>query len=211
MTLRLGERVDEAHVIAEFLRAEVDSPRYGPRVRARLEADGRDLRVLTQPDTGDPADNVYRRTLLHAYRGSGGSAPLLEGLPEEMEWHRASLGRDELGLLHYIDYPYWNELSGGTRSPVVAAQRIRAGLRAQDRPNDGFNALAERLCAGADVGLPIAIAADPASPLIVLEGHTRVTAMALRPDCLPESVPLYAGFAAGVRDWMYYGHFEDAE
>ena len=210
MTLELGERVDEAEVIAEFLRAEVDSPRFGPRIRARLDADGRDPRVLTRPDPRDRDENAYRRALLHAYRGTGGSAPLLEGLPEEMDWHRAVIGREEIGLLHYIDYPYWNELSAGTRSPVVAADRIRAGMRAQDRPNDAFLALAERLCAGADVGMPIAVAADHASPLIVLEGHTRVTAMALRADCLPARLPVYVGFAPGVRDWMFHGRFEDA-
>src|SRR5688500_150060 len=105
MTLRLIERVQEAVVIAEFLRAEVDSPRFGPRVRARLELDGRDPRVLDQPDTSDADENDYRAALLHGYRGTGGSAPLLEGLPEEIEWHRALLPRAELGALHYIDYP----------------------------------------------------------------------------------------------------------
>ena len=211
MTLRLLELVDEAVVIAEFLRAEVDSPRFGPRVRARLEADGRDVHVLIEPDTGNPEENAYRAALLHGYRGAGGSAPLLEGLPDRMEWHRATLPREELGALHYIDYPYWNELSAGTRSPRVAAERIRAGVRAQDRPNDGFQALAERLCAGADLGMPVAIATDAASPLILLEGHTRVTAMALRPDCLPTEVALFVGFAPGVRDWMYFGRFEARE
>lgn len=210
MTLRLLGRVDEAAVIAEFLRAEIDSPRFGPRVRARLETDGRDLRVITHADTSSAADNAYRAALLHGYRGTGGSAPLLEGLPTDFAWHRASLPREELGELHYIDYPYWNELSAGTRSPVVAAERIHAGLRAQDRPNDGFRALASRLCAGADLGMPIAIASGPATPLIVLEGHTRVTAMALRPECLPAHIELYVGFAAAVRDWMYYGSFEES-
>lgn len=208
MTLRLIEPVEEAVVIAEFLRAEVDSPRFGPRVRARLDADGRDLRVLEQPDTSDADENDYRARLLHGYRGTGGSAPLLEGLPDEIEWHRALLPRAELGALHYIDYPYWNELSGGTRSPTVAADRIRAGVRAQDRPNDGFHALAERICSGGDLGIPLAIATDRASPLILLEGHTRVTAMALRPDCLPPELALLVGFAPGVREWMYYGEFE---
>lgn len=206
MSLQLHERVGEAIVIAEFLRAEIDSPRFGPRVRARLEADGRDARVLTHPDTSSAADNAYRRGVLHGYRGTGGSAPLLEGLPEQIEWYRASLGRDELDAFRYIDYPYWNELSEGTRSPVVAASRIHAGCQAQGRSNDGFKTLADRICAGTDTGLPIAIATAPGAPLIVLEGHTRVTAMALRPDCLPARIALLAGFADGVRDWMYYGH-----
>src|SRR5688572_22614645 len=116
--MRLIERVDEADVIAEFLRAEIDSPRFGPRVRARIENDARAESIVRTPDTTNAEDNAYRAALLHSYRGVGGSAPLLEGLPDEIEWHRATIARDALDEVHYIDYPYWNELSAGTRSPV---------------------------------------------------------------------------------------------
>ena len=96
------------------------------------------------------------------------------------------------------------------RSPRIAAQRIRAGITAMNRPNDGFVALGARLCAGEALGTPILIAPDRASPAVVLEGHTRVTAMLLRPDCLPDPVPFLIGFAPEVRDWMYYGHPESS-
>jgi hypothetical protein len=203
--MRLIERVDEAEVIAEFLRAEIDSPRFGPRVRARIEADGREEAIVRAPDTDDADDNAYRAQLLHSYRGVGGSAPLLEGLPERIEWHRAAIARDALGEVRYIDYPYWNELSANTRSPRVAAERIRAGIMAANRPNDGFLELSARMCAGVDLGMPVLIAPDHAAPPVILEGHTRVTAMLLRPECLPDPVAFYVGFAPEVRDWMFYG------
>ena len=203
--MRTIARVTEAEVIAEFLRAEIDSPRFGPRIAARIAADGRDEGVVRAPDPAAAEDNAYRAALLHSYRGVGGSAPLLEGLPERIDWHRVAFARDELGEIRYIDYPYWNELSAGTRSPRVAADRIRAGITAMDRPNDAFHALARRLCAGEDPGMPILIATGADAPPIILEGHTRVTAMLLRPDCLPDQVEMFIGYAAGVRDWMYYG------
>ena len=208
--MRLIGSVPEAEVIAEFLRAEIDSPRFGPRVRARIAADGRDESVVRRADTTSEADNDYRASLLHSYRGVGGSAPLLEGLPERIDWQRATIARDALDEVRYIDYPYWNELSAGTRSPRVAAARIREGIMAMERPNDGFLALAERLCAGDDLGMPVLIAPDHDSPPVILEGHTRVTAMLLRPDCLPDPVEFYVGFAPEVRDWMFYGTPERA-
>lgn len=203
--MRLVERVEEAIVIAEFLRAEIDSPRFGSRVRARIEADGRDDSVVRDPDTANAADNAFRAALLHSYRGVGGSAPLLEGLPERIEWHRAAIARDALDEVHYIDYPYWNELSAGTRSPRVAAERIRAGITALNRPNDAFISLAARLCAGEALGTPILVAPERGAPAVILEGHTRVTAMLLEPECLPDPVEFLVGFAPGVRDWMFYG------
>lgn len=205
MTLRLLERVDEAVVIADFLRAEIASPRFGARVRARLATDGHDERMIIEADTADAAANAYRSSLLHGYRGIGGSAPLLEGLPESIEWHRASLPGGDLGAIRYMDYPYWNALSDGTRSPLVAAQRIRAGITAMDRPNDAFHAVAERLCAGDEPGMLVLVACDRASPMVILEGHTRVTAMMLRPACVPETIELYVGYSPDVREWIYYG------
>ncbi len=202
--MKLVERVAEAEVVAEFLRAEIDSPRFGPRIRARLEQDGRATSILERPDTTNEDENAYRAALLHGYRGVGGSAPLLEGLPEEMEWHRALLTGADLEHVRYIDYPYWNELSAGTRSPAVAADRIRAGITAMNRPNDAFLAVSSRLCAGEALGSCVLIAPDRASPLVILEGHTRVTGMFLRPECLPGEVGMLVGFAPGVRDWMYY-------
>ena len=197
--------VGEAEVFAEFLRAEIDSPRFGPRVAARLAADGRDASVVRAPDISNAADNAYRSLLLHSYRGVGGTAPLLEGLPDGIEWRRVTIPREELGDIRYIDYPYWNELSAGTRSPLVAAERIRAGITAMGRPNDAFHALSARMCAGEDAGRAILIATDAGSPAVILEGHTRVTAMLLRPECLPDEVEFYIGYAAAVSDWMYYG------
>ena len=210
--MRLIEVVDEAAVIAEFLRAEVDSPRFGPRVRARLEQDGRDRAILDSPDTSNATDNAYRAALLHGYRGVGGSAPLLEGLPEasELAWSRVGLAPADLADVRYIDYPYWNALSDGTRSAAHAAERIRAGITAMDRPNDAFHAVAERLCAGESLGAPIFVAVDDASPLVILEGHTRVTGMLLRPECLPAETEALVGRAAGVRDWPFYGTPERA-
>ena len=208
--VRVSGPLDESEVIAEFLRCEIDSPRFGPRVRARLAADGRDAAILERPDTSNAGDNAYRAALLHGYRGAGGSAPLLEGLPERIEWSRAALTPAELADVRYIDYPYWNELSGGTRSPARAAERIRAGLTAMDRPNDAFVAVAQRLCAGERLGTPVLVAADEGGPLVILEGHTRVTAMLLRPECLPKEIEVFVGRAPGVRDWPYYGDPEPA-
>ena len=203
--MRTIVHVEEAEVIAEFLRAEIDSPRFGSRIAARISADGRADAIVRTPDTTRADDNEYRAALLHSYRGVGGSAPLLEGLPQRIDWRRIAIARDEIGDIRYIDYPYWNELSGGTRSPHVAAERIRAGFTAMDRPNDAFHALAARFCAGDQLGMPILIAVDDTTAPIILEGHTRVTAMALRPECLPAQIEAFIGYAPGVRDWMYYG------
>ena len=64
---------------------------------------------------------------------------LFDGLPYgDVGWSRVALRRDEVLAIRYIDYDYWVELSGGTRLPADAAQRIRAG---QANPEHAANFL----------------------------------------------------------------------
>jgi hypothetical protein len=200
----------EAEVVAAFLRAEIASPRFGPLIRARLAEDGRAPSTIETPDTSSDADNAYRAALLRDYRGAGGVAPLLEGLPERIDWVRARLAASELPELRYADYPFWNELSGGTRSPLRAIERMREGGARLGRLEGAFEAVAERLCAGEDLGPLILVALDDASPLVILEGHTRVTGMLLRPECVSDGVEVLIGRAPGVVDWIHYGRPERA-
>jgi hypothetical protein len=56
-----------------------------------------------------------RRHVLAAYRDyPAGDA--FTGMPADVSWHRAMVTPAELGTVQYIDYPYWTDFSGGTRS-----------------------------------------------------------------------------------------------
>lgn len=197
--------IDEAEMIAEFLRGELTSPRFGPALRERLARAGVDVEILERPDLTSATDNARRMALLRDYRGPGGAAPLLEGLPEGIAWERARLTPAQIETVRYIDYPFWNALSDGTRSPVRAAERLRAGVADRGRLGDAFERVAARLCAGERLASPILVAPRRGAPLVILEGHTRVTAMVLRPDCAPAHVDVIAGYTAGIADWPFYG------
>lgn len=49
----------------------------------------------------------------------------------------------ELAGVRYIEYDYWDELSGGTRLAVDAATRIRASVTPFGVPNDRVVAMAQ--------------------------------------------------------------------
>ena len=84
----------------------------------------------------------------------------------------------------FINWDWWLELSGGTRRPRDAARRIRAGEVA------GVTAEEHEPLARASATQPELIAATtPAhSPLVLVEGHFRLTAYALFPDYVPEEL-----------------------
>jgi hypothetical protein len=126
-SMRLLHPVTEDEVIAVFLRGELDSSRFGEKLRALLARDGRELGILRTPDLGDADTNAYRRQLLDEYRAYERREGLFLGFPRAAEWFRAALERDAALDILFINWDWWLELSGGTRRPRRAARRIRAG------------------------------------------------------------------------------------
>jgi hypothetical protein len=91
----------------------------------------------------------------------------------------------------------WCQKGGDTYllKAVLAAARIRQGTEACGGGNAGFWWMAEALCADATFPELILVGKDEQAPLVVLEGHVRLTAYCLRPDCTPGSLLVLVGYA----------------
>src|SRR5436190_8589090 len=126
--MRIMRAASEAEVIAAFLRAEIESKRWGDTLRALLREDGVDEAVLVDPDVGNADANAYRAQILDRHRGWLQRIGLFHGLPRELEWKLVALTPEEVLAMRYIDWDWWLEISAGTRDPSVAADRIRRGL-----------------------------------------------------------------------------------
>ena len=188
--MRLLQPITENDMIAVFLRTEIASQRFGGDIAALLARDGVGREIVDAPDITRAEDNAYRRRLLGGYR-----AYVVDGLPPGASWHRALLSREEVAQVRYIDYSYWNEISGGSRLPADAAPVIRAGREIYGQSTAGFLYLAQALRGGARFPELIVVGAAPGARLTLLEGHARLTAYALAPECLPEELEVIAGFA----------------
>lgn len=176
-------------MIALYLRAELTG-RFGGEIKALLERESANRSVIESPDTANAADNTLRRRILAGYR-----AYVFDDLPEQVQWYRAELTREDVAKVRYIDYSYWNELSRHTRLPSVAVEAIRSGKEVFGVSNEGFLQAAQALRAGARFPELILVGESPDSPLTVLEGHVRLTAYLLAPEHLPEALPVLIGFA----------------
>ncbi len=123
-------------MVATFLQGELSSERFGPAVRDQLAAMAQPDELLTRPDLADPQASKARGVVLAATRGYGEDREVFEFFPACVLWVRALLAPDELARVRYIEYSYWNEISGGSRLPADAARRIKAGIEAFGVPND---------------------------------------------------------------------------
>ena len=73
-----------------------------------------------------------------------------------------------------------------------------------DVPPDGFLRIAAALRQGAQFPELICVRSDAGAPLVVLEGHLRLTAYALAPKMIPSPTTIILGTAAEIVGWSCY-------
>jgi hypothetical protein len=199
--MRLLRPSSEAEMVALFLSTEQPTDRYRATIRALLERDGAPEHIITAPDLGDDAENQTRLRLLTGHRGYGDRTDYFEGFPDNVRWEWMAITPAELAGVRYIDYSYWNELSGGSRLAIDAAPRVRAGAAPFGVPSDWALDLAQAVAAGARFPPLILVTTGPRGPLVVLEGHGRLTGFMLASDHLPPELEVLVGSSATMSRW----------
>ena len=176
-------------MIAVFLRGELESERFGEKLRGLL------------PDGVEGGDGAEMRRVLDEHRGYEAREGLFGGFPRDVSWFRAALTRDEVLDILFIDWSWWLELSGGTRRPREAARRIRAGELTPLTAD--VNAEEHEPYVGSQSEL-IAVTTPSREQLVLLEGHVRLTAYALFPDRVPDELELLLGESEAMPSWALF-------
>ena len=185
--------LSEDEVILAFLRAELNTPRQFER----REALGTPATLMTHANLDDPEENDARRSLLAAYRGFP-DALLFEGFPHNVHWQLVRMSADELLGIRFLKFGGWITMSGGTRRVQVVAERIRSGIVSSTddedfTPRPGLSEALEGI-----------IAATDGRMLTLIEGHHRVTGLALAPERCPEHLEIIVGTSARMNDWVFF-------
>ena len=191
-------------MVALFLRTELGSVRHRARIRELL--DGADLpeRVLTAADLTSPSENARRRDLLSTHRGYEPRAGLFNGFPRDVRWDWVALQPEEVLRVRYIEYDYWRELSGGSRLAADVPPRVHAGAAPFGVSSEWAIGLGDAVAAGARFPPLILVTSGIGGDLVVLEGHARLTAYAMRPDALPAELDVLLGSSPDMRAWALY-------
>jgi hypothetical protein len=190
-------------MIAVFLRAELDSDRWREKLQTLVARDGHDVDVLRRPDLEDRDENRYRSRLLEEHRAYERREGLFLGFPQHVEWFRATLGRDEVLDILFIDWDWWLTLSDGTRRPRDAARRIRDG-EVPGVTAEEHEPLAAALRATPPPPELIAVTTSAHTRVVLVEGHFRLTAYALFPDHVPEELELLVGVSNEITSWCQF-------
>jgi hypothetical protein len=193
----------EAEVVLAFLRAEAESPRFGADVRRALAEVG-GMRLVSEPDLGAAAENRAREEALSRSRGWP-DAEVFEDFPRvSVEWHHGPLPPEALARVRFIDYSYWNELSGGSRRPADVRATIEAGALPEwlvELGTDWPFELADRLADAEVVDDLIVVATPDLTELVVLEGHARLAAIFVGGHERRLTVNAYLGVSPEIERW----------
>lgn len=192
--MKLLEQVPEAAMVAAFLKAEISSPRFAEDVREAIQSFGGDEAQIIHPDITNEHENELRARILGKYRGYRQNREMFIDIPANLTWLEAELSNNEIRDLKYVDYDYWNELTGGSHLVKDGVQNIQKGKIVFDVPNDRFLTLAEEIQKGKHVFEPIIVWGHTIdAPLEILEGHLRATAFALAGNKAPASIKVLVG------------------
>jgi hypothetical protein len=203
--MRIAGDGSEDEMVASFLVGELSSERFGPDLARTLTRHRHSTTLLTEPNLSEAAENQARRRILGDFRGYGQDRKLFEGFPSDVRWQHVLLSPSELLGVRYIDYSYWVALSGGTRRPTDAVPFIlRGGLVFGHMPTNQFLAAAETFRNGIRWEPIICVRTGEERPLVVLEGHARLTAMALAAESLPSETPVLLGTSPAISTWSCY-------
>ena len=171
----------EEEMISEFLKAEYHSERFSEHIKKVMKELLLGESIILSADLNNMKENIARKKLLGEFRGYGLNRELFENFPNKIQWSLCNFVSCDLNNVRYIDYSYWNELSKGTHSPLIAAQTILNGIEIYNQSNAGFVKAAEFIKNGGKFLKPILLTAD-LEHFVIVEGHFRITAFALVPE-----------------------------
>jgi len=170
-TMKAIKRINLSEVVAEFLKAELKSPRFSSDVRSSLENSGFTEEIILNPNLGSKSENMARREVLRNYRKWLKFSP-------HLYWYYVEISLKELGDMYYIDYNYWNELSHNTRLVRFGAKTVQEDRAAHGVSNDGYWSTLKSIRDGAVIP-PIIFKSIGKGKYELIEGHMRATSYML--------------------------------
>ena len=170
--MKLIRKTNEAEMILEFLKGELNSKRFNEDLNNAINELGLDSSIILNGNIEDEQENNDRLKIMKKFRGYP-DEELFERFPNIEEWKFLELNESDIDNIYYIDYDYWNELSNGTSKPVEAAKVIKSGKEIYEVSNQPF-------LDGVEYNKtnkfpPVILITCNDEKYLIIEGHSRMT------------------------------------
>jgi hypothetical protein len=193
------EKSSSQEMVAEWLKAEMWSKRFSKPLKQILRKFKQGQAIINDPKLDNKRENILRKKILFTYRKE-----MLRGFPKNIIWQKVTVNINDLKKIKYINYSYWNELSGGTRLPEDAIANINRNKTVFGVSNRQFNEAARHIAKHGFFPKLILISTQPGAPVVVLEGHIRLTAYLMEPQGIPNKMIAIIGYSPEFASWDLY-------
>lgn len=179
--MNLIRKTNEAEMIFEFLKGELNSKRFNENLNNTINELGLDSNIILNGNINDDQENIDRLKIMKKFRGYP-DEELFERFPKIEEWKYLELNEKDIDNIYYIDYDYWNKLSNGTSKPVEAAKVIKSGKEIYEVSNQPF-------LDGIEYNKinkfpPVILITCNDEKYLIIEGHSRMTVYGFNPSKL---------------------------
>ena len=173
------EKSSEAEMVAEWLKAEMWSPRFSGPLKKIVRKFKQGQGIINNPRLTDKRENLLRRKILFSYRQE-----TLKQFPQKISWQKVTLNLYDLQKIKYSNKDYLNERSLSVKLAKAAVKHVKK--------HGWFPKM-------------ILISTQPGVPVAVLEGHLRLTAYLMAPEAIPNKliaiIGYSSGFSAKMKPW----------
>lgn len=188
--MNLIRKTNEAEMILEFLKGELNSKRFNEDLNNAINELGLDSNIILNGNINDDQENIDRLKIMKKFRGYP-DEELFERFPKIEEWKYLELNEKDIDNIYYIDYDYWNKLSNGTSKPVEAAKVIKSGKEIYEVSNQPF-------LDGVEYNKinkfpPVILITCNDEKYLIIEGHSRMTVYGFNPSKLNRTYA-YVGY-----------------
>jgi hypothetical protein len=197
----------ENQVILAWLQAEIESVSFQQYLAGEPPNPvylASALRAARSPNLRDADQNELRRKIIVKTHGFGLGIKSFEGLANDIAWRRARVTSHEVGEMVYASgHPAWAALAPATRKVAEGAANV-GHVFTGDQTSMLVLALAVRICDSHPMPvLPeIICLRRPDGHLVIMEGHTRATAIMLEAHRIPQ-INVFVGTSPSVANWAY--------
>ncbi len=186
-------------MVAEWLKGEMWSKRFSKPLKKILRKFKQGQKIINDPHLDDKRENIIRKKILFTYRKE-----LLENWPKNINWQKVIVNENDLKKIKYINYSYWNELSGGSRLAEDAIKNIFKGKTVFGVSNRQYLEAARHVKKHGFFPKLILVSTQPGAPVVVIEGHLRLTAYLMEPQGIPNKMIAIIGYSPDFKDWDLY-------
>jgi hypothetical protein len=198
--LKIRQVVPEEYMVAAFLQAEVDSPRFSQLILDQLPQSGQPRSIIDTPDLANAAENGFRARLL-GYRGYKLNVGLFAGFPSDAEWKTVTVDLVDLNKLKVINQEPWTGFAGGSRLAPDAARWLCSSSPSHTVMQN-ISAVVKQVDAGMAVHDLVLVGSALNDSFVIMEGHVRIMAALVRNRKIELEAVL--GVSSGMLNWVFY-------